>query len=612
MAQRPDDSQVGAKRESKATPEEPPRAETAPDQHATATEAATKTTATEAATETTATEAATETSSDEVKVSPETRDAYDKVPSIGTGWRWYDIPYKALEWLSSGWRRKLLPRKALERLNYGLNYLIPFNEHERDKVWDRKKPMHSFELPDDEHVTMPGVWVVELFPPSQFPLLEEAVRRNEWDKHRRLTHREANHELLVRSRTGSGWMAWDLAQITDINSSRWSPDGTKEKLPKHFEAVSLRAIQIGSGLTAVVAHFHLHDIDAKYLDSVWHSAHEPILLRRKGSRPHSLNHKFAAFHNTQSARHEIHDAARQWMRDQIPGFFASMDEPHTVIDMLLTDLLDPLDTGEPPHDLRDAYRALGLTEYFFYQYTSADIPKFRLMPTRDNLAPAATSSRRVWALWAQKQAAIDAAGDRLDMYGADKDEALAHRYSDAIQSFLVPLGISHFLEAAEAQYAEVRDRARVRHGHFNTRAIESLRETLLTLSLDLSSAYRDIQIDWKQRPKFYGEAEFTLQTTKLARERDKAEGRKPFESEHVNTTMRERQAEGFERLIGADHDYRDLLSTVASLGASADSSKLGRVALWVALASLGVAVLTLLLADTGNGSLLESLLSLAG
>jgi hypothetical protein len=559
----------------------------------------------------TAPEAAAPASSKDLQVSPETRDAYEKVPSIGTGWRWYDVPYRSLMWLSSGWRRKLLPGSTRDYLNDGVNYLIPFNEHDRNKVRDRRTPMHSFEIPDGEHVTMPGVWVVEFFPPSQFPSIEEAVRRNGWDKRRRMTHREANHEMLVRSRTGSGWTAWSLADITDIDSSRWFPDGTREKLPKPFEAVSLRAIQIGSGLTAVVAHFHLHGSDATRLDSVWHSAHEPILLRRKGSRPHSLNHKFAAFHNTQSARQEIHDVARMWMRDQIPGYFASMNEAHTVVDMLLTELLDPLETGEPTLNLRDAYRALGLTEYHFYQYVSADIPKFRLMPTRDGLAPAITSSRRVWALWAQRQAAIDAAGDHLDMHGSDTAEALAHLYSDAIESFLVTLGISDFIETAEARYALIRDRARARHGRFNTVAIESLRESLLTLSLDMSSAYRDIQLDWKQRPKFYGEAEFTIETTNAARERDEARGRRTLKTEHVNTTMRGRQAESFERLIAADHDYRDILSTVASLGASADTSKLGRIALWVALASLGVAVLTLVLADTGNGSTLEWLLSLA-
>jgi hypothetical protein len=33
-------------------------------------------------------------------------DAYEKVPSIGNGHRWYDLPYKLLGWLSSSWARR--------------------------------------------------------------------------------------------------------------------------------------------------------------------------------------------------------------------------------------------------------------------------------------------------------------------------------------------------------------------------------------------------------------------------------------------------------------------------------------------------------------------------
>lgn len=546
-------------------------------------------------------------SASKLAISQDIEDAYAKVSEIGKGWHWYDLPYRVMFWFLTGWRRKIAPRKVRSLLNFGVNYLLAFHQHDLDKVWNRNASMHSFALPADEHVSVPSVWVLELFPPSQFASLESAIRKNDWDRERRLwSNREANLEILVKSRSGTGWSWWSLGEIVDT-SSRWQfPDGTREKLPDLFEAIQLRAIQIGTGLTAVAGRFYLSESSAAYLDTVWHSDHEPMMLRRHGGRPQTLNHKWAAFHNTQTARCQVHEAARKWMQRRIPGFFASIGEANTLVDMLLTDKFDPLESGEPPRELDDAFRALGLTEHHMFQYVSKDLPGFRLMSTSTHIAPA-IGSGRVWALWAQRQRAADATERDLSPYGANVGQALAHRYSDGIESFLIPLGISDYLEATEAQYAVIRDHARAQHGRFKSGAIRSLRQSLLTFSLDVASVFRDLKADWDSRPDFRDEVEFTREITAAARSRGITE--KDFGPLHVNADLRERQTADFDRLIDADHDYRDILSTVASLGASADASKLGRIALWVALGSLAVAVLTLLLTQTAHGSLIDWLVS---
>ena len=183
-----------------------------------------------------------------------------------------------------------------------------------------------------------------------------------------------------------------------------------------------------------------------------------------------------------------------------------------------------------------------------------------------------------------------------------QDRAIAHRYGDAIESFLVTLSVSDMLETVEARYALIRDRARSQHGQFKAKVINDLREQLLTLSIDVATVQRDLERYWKSRPRFEDEAEFTIEySPRFRTDSDKDE---PI---HMNTELRKRQKEWFEELTAADRDYRDILSTVASLGGSVDASKTGRRALWVAFVSLVVALGTVVVTDVGAQSLFHEL-----
>lgn len=540
---------------------------------------------------------------DHEAISRRVAEAFEKVPPIGEGWRWYDFPYRLLAWFSTGWRKKLSPRRALNGFSYWISYLIPFNEHERHKVWDPSDKLSNFTVPDDEHVRMPCVWVVELFPPSEFAALQAAIGRNAWDG--RHVGRESNSEMLLRSREGKGWNWWTLTEVSGLEAGRWFPDGSREKLPPEFDAIQLKAIQIGQGLTAVLARFWLTDDASEYLDRVWHAPHVPALVWGDGL-PRAEQRNFAAYRITQEARYRIHAAARAWLRLRCPGFFASAGESHTLLDVLLMNGFNPLSGQRASRELDDACRALGLAEHGFLERTSPDLPMLALVPTRLSLAPALKSERTL-ALWGQRNAVV-AASTHLDAYGSDQDHAIASRYSDAIENFLVTVAISHFLEAAEARYSALRDNARTHHGRFKPDALKKLRQHLLTQSLDLVSVREDLEQYWRQRPEHEDEAKFALDFAPHIREVDAAQGRKQFEPIDLNKQMRVQQRGDFARLIKADKDYRDIVATVASLGASMDASRMGRRALLVTVASLLVAVVTVLVANFGDDSVLRRLL----
>ncbi|WP_129665775.1 hypothetical protein [Phytoactinopolyspora endophytica] len=529
--------------------------------------------------------------------------AYAKVPYIGERWtRWYDLPYKLLWFLQTKWRRKIIPKAVLRGFHRWSTDLSRFNELERDRIWDPTDRLHDFQVPADERVTMPGIWVVELFPPSAFARLEQAIHRNGWDWNRWMSGSEdTNVNILLKSRARTGWRWWRMASIQDVNGTYLIPDGVRNKLPPEFSYIELKAMQIGSGLTAVVAHIQLSKLGATQLDEAWHQPHEPMLTRR-GGRLQALDRMWAGFHVTQTVRERLHHLARKWMKDNCDGVFAEFDSPQTLIDMLILDQHDPTAvSAEHDRHLFDVFRALGITETEVHHYTSAEIPRMLLVPTEPSMARG-MSTDRTWALWGQRQAVMDSA-THMTGYGDDPNRAIAHRYGNAIESFLVTLAVSDLLETVEARYALIRDRARAQHGLFKAKVVNDLREQLLTLSIDVATIQRDLERSWKSRPRFEEEAEFTIEYAP----RFRANSDREDEPIHMNTELRKRQKEWLEELTAADRDYRDILSTVASLGASVDASKIGRRALWVAFVSLAVASAAVVASDIGDHSLFHEL-----
>ncbi|WP_433530309.1 hypothetical protein ACQPYA_29750 [Micromonospora sp. CA-263727] len=537
-------------------------------------------------------------------ISERTSAAFEKVPYIGDRWtRWYDLPYNLLWFLQTAWWRKIIPKPALRAFHLWSVDLGQFNALERHKIWDPTDRLHDFQVPADEHVNMPGIWVVELFPPSAFARLERAIHRNGWDRNRWMSGAEdTNVNMLLKSRARTGWGWWRMASIQHVNGTYLMPGGVRTQLPPEFSCIELKAMQVGSGLTAVVAHIQLSELGATQLDEVWHQPHEPMLTRRDG-RLHALDRMWAGFHVTQTARERLHQLAREWMNESCDGVFGEFNSPQTLIDMLILDQHDPTDVRENlDRDQANVFRALGITETGVYHYTSAEIPKMHLVPTRPSMARGIITDR-TWALWGQRQAVMDSA-THMTGYGDDPNRAIAHRYGNAIESFLVTLAVSDLLETVEARYALIRDRARAQHGRFKAKVINDLREQLLTLSIDVATVQRDLERSWKSRPRFENEAEFTVEYSP----RFQANSDREDEPIHMNTELRKRQKEWFEELTAADRDYRDILSTVASLGASVDASKTGRRALWVAFVSLAVASVTVVVTDIGDSSLFHEVM----
>lgn len=155
--------------------------------------------------------------------------------SVGYGQRWYDPVYNLLRFLQYSWLGKRLPASLRRRLYWMSNYLVQLNEVERmiaagGRMWE--EPLN---LPDDEHVSVPGIWAVDYFPPSLIDELDKAIKANHWDNRPHIGMGQSSAETLKDSRQGSGPSWWRIADIAIPGAGYWFPDGYRESCPRSSE-----------------------------------------------------------------------------------------------------------------------------------------------------------------------------------------------------------------------------------------------------------------------------------------------------------------------------------------------------------------------------------------
>lgn len=530
------------------------------------------------------------------------QDAELRVSSIWDGWNWYSLAFRLLSkfQVSRLWRRS--PHIVKNGTIYGLNFLLAFHQHDLNKVWSGSDPFKNLQLPEDEHVRVPGIWVVEIFPPSQSANLRSRLERNGWDKTRRLAGLgEGNRAKLDSSRSGLGWKWWVLAHIVDHRRRQLNPLAYGQKLPDEFQEIEVTAVQIGDGLTAVIAHFQLSTHASTIIDKAWHHMKRPR-IRWEGGLPRALDRKSVAIRDTQAVRDDLHVSARSWLNETCPGFFAAKGQQQPLLDLMLLDQHNPLLTG-PSYEVADALRAIGLPSQDPFRRSSSDLPGLLLTPSISPFEKADVN--RTWTLWGKRQAVWDG----LPSGGVHlSDQAIAAHVHGHIRNTLVRLTLAEFLNGLEREYAGLRDQAHTQRRRVRRRDLERLRSSFLISSLDISSVVRDIKTFYARPKKRTMAAGFRLAYAVAPEPTHATDSQQSTGKLELNMDerLRREQRAQCDRLASADKEYREILSTVASLGSSIDAFKVGRLAIVIAVASLGVALVTLLVTDLGTSSILSA------
>lgn len=523
---------------------------------------------------------------------PYVSDAFARVPGIGKGNRWYDMPYRILHALIWGRPKRLTPRWVrigpLLRL---LNRLDLYFQLDVARAWSRQDPMRNVFVPHDEHVRMPGLWIVELFPPSALPGLVRSMKRRHWDRTEfGLSLDQPKTTILSEARTGHGYTWWKLAEVSDRRRGYTQPDSFNERLPRSIRSVSMTAVQVGSSLTAIVAYFRLSDDAARALDREWHAEHEPMLVRGAG-RPNIDDRMFASFRKGQAARSQLHGVARAWLRKRCPGFFAANGEATPLVDLLLFEKFEPDAVDRIERPFNDALRSLGITELSVYRRSSPNLPGLLLDEVESDLCPGITSGR-TWGLVGNTTRVANATTHLAAYGGSDSATGIANHTDHSIHDFLVLLSLSDLLQVFERRYADLRDTASTRHRRFSVKALKQLRSAFLQLSLDLVNVSRDVRTFHGRRGLIVdGHPRFTLRHAPFVERHDEGMDSMTLDMDKL---LHRSQRQRLKRLTAVDTEYRDILATAASLGASVDAHRVGSAIKWLAAATLAVASITLL------------------
>jgi hypothetical protein len=501
------------------------------------------------------------------------------------------------------WSRigKRMPDRIKTLLAYLEHVIIIHDTYKRMLAGEEPyaSDLDDFLVAGSEHVRMPSLFVIEMFPPSEIGNFKRAQKKYGWSAAQLRLYPDLATKLdEARSGSDDSWSWWKPGAVARRGfRAPINTDPVIRKLPSDFDAVEFKAFQIGEGVTAVMAHFYLTDAGASRLDTVWHRNFNAAINWGKfgGKWPQASGKKWVAFRQTQETRGSIHDAARQWMRKHCPGAFAANGQPQPLLDVLIFDELDGTLETRPDEIVHDAMRALGLPH-------TQDIERSDRLPGMV-LAPAEVffdsemEVRRTWSVWGQRAAVSTA----LESYHKSRglkpgDRSIVHYVMKVVEEYFLRLSISELLSVYQGRYSTLRDTARRSHTRFRMKFLKELRSNLVTLSLDVNSIDRDVR-------KFnrYGwamdDAQFVMQDAPYSAALHVARGIPVMEPVNLNKRIHRRQTDMLATLADIDRDYRGILTSAASLTGSMQSLRWGRVALWVALASLAVAATTFLLSE---------------
>jgi len=396
-----------------------------------------------------------------------------------------------------------------------------------------------------ESVRSPGVFVVELFLPSDGDRLQRLIGRHGW--HDTASHIWGDWDLLAHIGADATYDWWTLGALAGRKSSARHTATRRRKLPKEFDEVVFAGVRIGDGITAVVATFYAGAGAAPPPDTMYRRGH----AARYG----------------QPSRQSIHESARRFLARACPGFFAQNERPQPLVDLLLLNRPDMPATECVDGLAEIGSGTTGLTGMQLRRISRTSAGQIEQPGT--------------WALSGHDRAIIEHAARRPNAPAITDDWQLVDYMREAVGDHLLQLSISELLCLHHCRYMEIRDQAPRRRGRLRMSHIKEQRTNLLVLSLNVRTTERAIG-HFNQRARAH-QVRATQHSPPV-----------------LDQQLAADQATILELLKADDEQYREILTAALSLTSSMQSLRASRVARWIATASLVTSFLLLMLSDSAQ------------
>lgn len=508
------------------------------------------------------------------------------IPELGEAWRWYDIPYRALNKLAMrrGYWQKIPSsvRRAIIRVQ---SSLMQRHRYDYEKAARYTNPLRNLIVPEGEKVSLPNFWLVEYYSPSHAEELMRRIKNGKWDQTSFLKRGPTEDAVRQGRERESSLGIYPIATLVTPDYEGFHPDALRVRIPEPFQSISLTLMPIGSALTAVVGRFDLTESAAASLDEALRADHQPRLHKEMG-RLRVTERLFVGLKAVQTKREELHQAGRDWLASELPGLFATEAQAnHPALDLLVTRRFNPFKEDKQEPAFSNFGRALGLNEEPFSQMYSPEWKRVRIMEysfeTNDG------HSRDAGLAFVTKF--DDALGRKHKFWrgGNERSErAIASELDYGAPGLMTRYGLFHLLELKQEAVAHARDQASTLHSRKPVKSAKNLRQSVLKSSLDMATIARDIE-SLAATPRRY-----EWEVPSLAGRQRKKDVWSKWE-DGILKDWADRQAKAARRLADLDRELLGILDIASNLNASIEGIRSQRWSLFVAflsLASSGAAV----------------------
>lgn len=356
--------------------------------------------------------------------------------------------------LGARWRRRRRMREALARENL------------------RSGKADLTQLVGDEHLTWASLWMVEVYLTAHGEDLRNGLERVGWCGSERGGVQDVGEWL--REVRAKGALSWIRPGYFRPQRSRSFPSATALDLPPAFSHLDPVLVQLGPGVTVLVANFGLAEDEQGCLERALRAPAEArVEPLRNGHR--LFRSEQVRAERVAEARQRVRAIAAEWIKERFPGAFSSRGVEPPSWDLLITEQESLVRGLSGKVSWQDAVGMLGAGEW---DYASRDTPARLGEPS-----PGLNTSKAVPSFFGRRQELVDSLGPGR----GDSIFSVAQELDENIQSLLAVWACVRTAESYDQALSLARDRKLPARATYRATSaqLERLRESVLPAARDL-------------------------------------------------------------------------------------------------------------------------------
>jgi len=231
------------------------------------------------------------------------------------------------------WHTKVWGRLHWEAY-YWLPKLIPYPDRRDADYYRANEPEENAEtrVPEDESVAVPLIWAVEMYGPAEIEGLYTALRSLRWATEESNYGRSVGAWIEKQRAYGHGAAFFNIGLVCrPEDRSKYVGARNIADLPKDVKDLHVSIHQVTSSLTALLVGFHLQgDIVSSYQRELQRDRSTAMRPNRRFRHISVVTPAHRKQEFIDCARTRLREIARDWIRSQAPGFFSSINRPSLI------------------------------------------------------------------------------------------------------------------------------------------------------------------------------------------------------------------------------------------------------------------------------------------